>query len=94
MSSIRVIRSLSYGKYTLGDGIDLNISVIVLAGPNEASFGLDHVSDHIIDKPVLIPNLILLKEVSVRSDLYTLHLNVNKIKLFFSIFLDYQIYIF
>jgi hypothetical protein len=49
----------------LSDGIALNVSVIVLASPNEASFGLNHVGDHIIDKSVLIPNLILLKEVSV-----------------------------
>jgi len=43
-------KSLSYT-------VRLNISVVVLASPDEASIGLHSESDHIVDKSVLIPDL-------------------------------------
>mgnify|MGYP006933347656 CR=1 FL=1 len=42
------------GAIALSDAVRLNVTVVVLAGPDEASFGFDHVSDHIIDESVLI----------------------------------------
>jgi len=40
---------------TLGNNIGLDITVVVLAGPDESTVGLDCIGDHIIDKTVLVP---------------------------------------
>jgi hypothetical protein len=41
----------------LRDDIGLHIAIVVLAGPNEATVGLDGVSDHVINETVLIPEI-------------------------------------
>lgn len=45
----------------MGEAVALHITVVVFAGPNESSLGFDHVGNHIIDKSVLIPDLLSLK---------------------------------
>lgn len=55
---------------TLCKNIRLDISIVVLAGPHKGSRRLEHLSDHVINKPVLIPDLQLVKlrlVVPVRS---------------------------
>lgn len=49
-------------KYlTLCEDIRLNISVVVLASPHKGSRRLQHLCDHIVNKPVLIPDLQFVK---------------------------------
>jgi len=64
-SSIQVIHSLSYTIFTLSHCITLNIPIIIFACPDESSFWFDHISNHIVDKPVLIPNFLLLKNLFI-----------------------------
>lgn len=53
---------LLLSKYlTLCKYIRLNISVVVLACPHKSSRRLEHLGDHIINKPVLIPDLQFVK---------------------------------
>lgn len=53
---------LLLSKYlTLCKNIRLDISIIVLAGPHKGSRRLEHLSDHVINKPVLIPDLQFVK---------------------------------
>jgi hypothetical protein len=40
---------------TLSDNIGLDISIIVLAGPNKATIALHGIGYHIIDQSVLVP---------------------------------------
>lgn len=46
---------------TLCYEIRLDITVIVFAGPNVSSFSFDNLSDHIVDKSVLVPEMFCLK---------------------------------
>lgn len=39
---------------TLSNGVRLNVTVVVLAGPDEATVGFHGVSDHIVDQTVLV----------------------------------------
>jgi hypothetical protein len=41
---------------TLSDDVGLNISIVVLAGPDDTSFTFDGLGDHIINKSVFIRN--------------------------------------
>jgi hypothetical protein len=34
----------------------LDITIVVLTGPDKSSIGFDHIGDHIINKSVLVPN--------------------------------------
>jgi len=43
----------------------LDVTVVVLAGPNIASLSLDDLCDHIVDKSVLIPQLLGLEVLLV-----------------------------
>ena len=43
------------GTIALSDDIRLNITVVIFAGPDEATAGLDSVRDEIINEAVLIP---------------------------------------
>lgn len=53
---------LLLSKYlTLCKYIRLNISVVVLACPHKSSRRLEHLGNHIINKPVLIPDLQFVK---------------------------------
>ena len=55
------IRGLEHGGHeteraeTLSNNIRLNVTIVVLAGPDVAAAGLDGVSDHIVDETVLVP---------------------------------------
>lgn len=44
------------GTEALGNGVRLNITVVVLASPDEATVGLHAVGNHIIDEAVLVPD--------------------------------------
>jgi len=46
---------------SLGNDIRLDISIVVLASPDETSFGLNSVSNHIINESVLVPESLLLE---------------------------------
>ena len=48
-------------QLTLSDNVRLNISVVVLASPDEASTGLEALGHHIVDQTVLIPDALLVK---------------------------------
>jgi hypothetical protein len=50
---------------SLSDCVRLNISVIVLAGPDVASFALDHLSNHIVYQSMLIPKFLALEVGSI-----------------------------
>lgn len=43
------------GAVTLGNGIGLDITIVVLAGPNETTIGFHHVGNHIVDESVFVP---------------------------------------
>mmetsp|Transcript_23346 Transcript_23346/g.41461 ORF Transcript_23346/g.41461 Transcript_23346/m.41461 type:complete len:385 (+) Transcript_23346:275-1429(+) len=45
----------------LRDDVRLYVTVIVLAGPNEAAGGLEGLSNHVVDETVLVPNAELLE---------------------------------
>jgi len=61
------ISSLEHGGHeteravALGDNIGLHITIVVLAGPDEATAGLDGVGDHIVDEAMLVPEASSLK---------------------------------
>ena len=57
----------SEGTITLSDNIRLDITIVVLAGPDEATAGLDNVGNHIIDETMLVPKTGGLKLGFVRS---------------------------
>lgn len=40
----------------MSDKVGLDVSIIVFAGPNVASFSLDDLGNHIVNKSVFIPN--------------------------------------
>jgi hypothetical protein len=42
----------------LSQTIGLNIPVIIFAGPNESTFTLNHIGDHIVDESVFVPDLL------------------------------------
>jgi len=46
---------------TLGDDIGLDVSVVVLAGPDEATAGFQGLGNHVVDKTMFIPNSLLLE---------------------------------
>lgn len=46
------------GSVALSNDIGLNITIVVLAGPNEPSRGLEHLGDHVVDQAVLVPDLL------------------------------------
>ena len=48
--------SLVISARTLSDHVGLDISVVILASPNEGSVGLERLSDHVVDQPVLVPD--------------------------------------
>ena len=50
---------------TLSDDIRLDITVVVLACPNESTIGLHSIGDHIIDETVLIPKPSLVESLLV-----------------------------
>lgn len=43
----------------LGDDIALDVSVVIFAGPDEPPTGFKGLSNHVVDKTVFIPNLLL-----------------------------------
>lgn len=45
----------------MGRSSYLNITVIVLGGPNEAALAFDDLRYHVINEPMLIPQPVLLK---------------------------------
>ena len=47
------------------DNIRLNITVVVLASPNESAVGLDSIGDHIVDEAVLVPKTSLVESLLV-----------------------------
>lgn len=48
-------------QLTLCEDIRLNISIVVLASPHKGPRRLQHLGDHVINKPVLIPDLQFVK---------------------------------
>lgn len=57
----------SQGTITLGHTVTLNITIIVLTGPDETSVALHAVGDHVVNEAVLVPDassLVLGLEVS------------------------------
>ena len=56
------------GQLTLSDNVRLNISVVVLASPDEASTGLEALGHHIVDQTVLIPDALLVKLRGILSE--------------------------
>lgn len=73
---------------TLCKYIRLDVSIIVLACPHKSSRRLEHLSDHIVNKPVLIPDLQLIKlRLVVPVDVQFISINVFW-HLFFFFFLD------
>lgn len=42
------------GTETLSEGVRLDITVVVLASPDEAAFPFDHVGDHSVDEPMAV----------------------------------------
>ena len=46
---------------TLSDNVGLNITIVVLQGHNVTTLALDHLSDHVVDQTVLVPDASLLK---------------------------------
>lgn len=42
------------GSETLGDDVGLDVTIVVLACPNDSTFALDSLSDHIINKSMLV----------------------------------------
>ena len=53
---------------TLGHGVRLHVSVVVLAGPDEAAVGLHALGHHVVDEPVLVPDPLGLKLGAVLSE--------------------------
>lgn len=51
----------SEGSVTLGNNIRLDVTIVVLASPNEATLRLDGVGNHIIDESVLVPETKLIE---------------------------------
>jgi len=43
------------GAVTLSDDIGLNVTIVILAGPDESTLRLDGEGDHVIDQTVLVP---------------------------------------
>jgi len=43
---------------TLSNAIGLDITVVVLASPDESTFRLEHVGNHIIDQSVFVPDAV------------------------------------
>lgn len=48
---------------TLGDDIRLHITIVVLHGDDEATLGLDHLGDHVVNETVLVPDTLGLELV-------------------------------
>lgn len=46
---------------TLSQNVRLHISIVILAGPNKSSRRLENLGHHVVNKPVLIPDLQLVK---------------------------------
>jgi len=44
------------GSESLGERVGLDVSVVVLAGPDESSLGLEALGDHVVDESVLVPD--------------------------------------
>lgn len=74
MSSLslnRSIRSQQHGSHqpegseSLSQTITLHITIIILTGPHISSLRLDHIGDHIVDQPVLVPDLLILEDLLV-----------------------------
>ena len=53
------------GAETLRNDIRLDITIVVLAGPNEAATSFDNLGNDVIDKTVLIPKVLSLELVIV-----------------------------
>jgi len=56
------------GTVTLSDAVGLDITIVVLASPDEAAVALDHVGDHVVDETVLVDDaggLVLVLELLV-----------------------------
>jgi len=44
------------GSVSLGHGVRLHVSVVVLAGPDKAALALHGLSHHVVDQAVLVPD--------------------------------------
>lgn len=44
---------------TLSEAIRLDITIVVLASPHETTFGFHHISDHIVNESVFVPDTVL-----------------------------------
>jgi len=53
------------GAESLSDDIRLNVSVVVLASPNEATVSLEDLSDQVVDESVLVVDTLLLELLDV-----------------------------
>jgi hypothetical protein len=42
---------------SLSDNVRLDVTIIVLAGPNEATAGLECLGNHVVNETVLIPDV-------------------------------------
>ena len=62
-----VSRALSFLPLTLCHAVRLDISVVVLAGPNEAALRLQHLGHHVINQTMLVPDALGLKLAPVLS---------------------------
>ena len=45
----------------LSDHVRLHVAVVVLARPDEAAIGLEHLRDHVVDETMLIPDIELVE---------------------------------
>lgn len=48
-------------RLTLGQDVGLDVSIVVLTGPHEGSRRLEHLGHHVVDQPVLVPDLQFVK---------------------------------
>ena len=46
---------------TLGDRVGLHVTIVVFASPDEFAAGFESISDHIVDKSVLVPDSFFLE---------------------------------
>ena len=66
-SSFGVSQTLSFLPLTLRNTVGLDVTVVVLAGPNETALRLQHLGDHVVDQAMLVPEALGFKLAPVLS---------------------------
>ena len=55
----------SQGSKSLSNDVGLHVAVVVLHGDDHTAFGFDHLSHHVVDQSVFVPDLLLLELLAV-----------------------------